>query len=162
MQKTIVQLPAIKLVGIKCRTNNTCEMNSETAQIGSLVHRYFMDNVSSKIINRANPGVTYCVYTEYESDFTGDYTCLIGEEVESFDDMPEGLFSIIIPSQKHVKLTNGPGIMPALCITSWKQIWAMSSEKLGGEREFLADFELYDERSYDPQNAVFDIYVGIK
>jgi predicted transcriptional regulator YdeE len=162
MQKTIVHLPEIKLVGIACRTSNARESHSETAQIGSLYQRYFADAVSEKIVNKNNPSVTYCVYTEYESDHTGDYTCLIGQEVSSFDSMPEGLSQITIPAQKHVKCTNGPGVMPALCINSWKDIWAMTSEQLGGEREYLADLEMYDERAYDPRNVVFDIFVGIR
>ena len=38
----------------------------------------------------------------------------------------------------------------------------MSDDDLGGKRNFIADFEVYDSRSADPTNASFDIYVGIE
>ena len=38
----------------------------------------------------------------------------------------------------------------------------MTSDDLGGERRYSTDFEVYDERAANPQNAVLDIYVGIK
>ncbi len=38
----------------------------------------------------------------------------------------------------------------------------MTAEELGGERNYITDFEIYDERANDPQNTVLDIYIGIK
>lgn len=38
----------------------------------------------------------------------------------------------------------------------------MTPAMLEGKRRFKADFEEYDERSYDLNNAVVDIYVGIE
>lgn len=35
-------------------------------------------------------------------------------------------------------------------------------EQLGGERSYIADFEVYDERASDHLNVVLDIYIGIK
>jgi predicted transcriptional regulator YdeE len=31
----------------------------------------------------------------------------------------------------------------------------------GGKRAYIADFEVYDERSRDPDNTIVDIYIGI-
>lgn len=81
MQKTITELPEIKLLGILCRTNSTSEMNISTAKIAPTIQKYFQQAVGEEIPNRKNPGTTYCVYTDYKSDFTGDYTYFIGEEV---------------------------------------------------------------------------------
>jgi predicted transcriptional regulator YdeE len=161
MQKTMSQLPEIKLVGITCRTNNATEMNPVTAKIGSTAQDYFKKGVSAKIPHRKNPGITYCVYTNYESDFTGEYTYFIGEEVTSFDAMPAESEKLSIPSQTYTKFTNGPDKMPDVCINAWQKIWAMSSSDFGGERNYVADFEIYDERSQDPQNVTLDIYIGL-
>lgn len=38
----------------------------------------------------------------------------------------------------------------------------MSANDLGGERVYIADFEIYDQRAADPSNAIADIYIGIK
>ena len=82
--------------------------------------------------------------------------------VLSFDALSEGFSVLTIPEQKYAKFTNGPGAMPDICINAWQDIWQMKVEELGGERRYLADFEIYDERASDQQNVVFDIYIGIK
>ncbi len=38
----------------------------------------------------------------------------------------------------------------------------MDYASLGGVRAYIADFEVYDHRSIDPQNTVLDIYIGVK
>ena len=44
----------------------------------------------------------------------------------------------------------------------WQRIWAMSEKELGGQRAFLCDYEIYDQRSADPENAQIDVYVGLR
>ena len=162
MQKTVTELPEIKLLGILCRTNNTAEMNISSAKIAPTIQKYFRQAVGEEIPNRKNPGTTYCVYTDYESDFTDDYTYFIGEEVKFVGDSMEGFSSIIIPAQNYAKFTSKPGIMPEVCIDMWQNIWKMKSGELGGKRAYLADFEVYDKRALDPSKTVLDIYVGVK
>ena len=161
MQKTTTTLPEIKLVGITARTNNASEMNFATAKIAVTIQKYLQGAMYDKIQNRKTPGVTYCVYTEYESDFTGDYTYFIGAEVESFGDLPEGYVEHTIPAQDYAKFTNKPGPMPLVCINMWQKIWKMTPEDFGGNRAYISDFELYDERALNPQSAILDIYIGI-
>lgn len=162
MQKTVTELPEIKLLGILCRTNNTAEMNISSAKIAPTIQKYFRQAVGEEIPNRKNPGTTYCVYTDYESDFTGDDTYFIGEEVKVGGDSMEVFSSIIIPAQNYAKFTSKPGIMPEVCIDMWQNIWKMKSGELGGKRAYLADFEVYDKRALDPSKTVLDIYAGVK
>jgi predicted transcriptional regulator YdeE len=162
MQKITITLPEIRLVGITTRTNLASEMNLATAKIGATVQKYFHGGLSEKIKNRKKPGVTYCIYTDYESDFTGDYTYFIGEEVDSFDGLPEGFEMLIIPVQNYAKFTTDSGPMPTVCISAWQKIWTMTSAEFGNERAYIADFEVYDERALDHQNVVLDIYVGLR
>lgn len=164
MYRNTVALPEIKLVGIKCRTNNDhiFETNPSTNKIAATAQKYFHNELAKKIPDKINPGVTYCVYTEYESDFRGDYTYFIGEEVNSTNNLPEDYATITIPVQNYSKFTNEPGAMPDVCVDMWKTIWKMGSKELGGERLYLADFEIYDERALDHNKVVLDIYVGIK
>ena len=163
MQKTQTQLSAIKLIGITVRTNNDhiFENNTTTNKIAETIMKYFHGALAQKIPNRKKPGITYCVYTDYESDYRSDYTYFIGEVVTSFDGLPEGFSNITIPAQHYAKFTNEPGPMPDVCINMWKKIWTMTPENFGGERRYLADFEIYDERAQDHQNVVLDIYIGI-
>jgi len=162
MQKNVSSLEVIKLVGIKTRTCNKDEFNSNTARIMPCVQKYFQEQLSEKILNRINPNRTFCAYTEYENDYTGKYTFFIGEEVSEIINVPEYLDNLIIPQQEYIKFTTEAGSMPNIVINSWQEIWKMSSETLGGTRRYHTDFELYDVRSKDPTNAIVDIYIGIK
>ena len=162
MKKTTTTLPEIKLVGITARTNLASEMNLATAKIGTTVQKYFHGGLYEKINTRKKAGVTYCVYTDYESDFTGDYTYFIGEEVDSFDCVPEGFETLVIPLQNYAKFTTESGPMPTVCISAWQKIWTMTPAEFGNERAYIADFEVYDERALDHQNVVLDIYVGLR
>lgn len=162
MKKETVFIPELILVGISDRTNNKNEANPETAKISSMIQRYFHQSLATNIPNRTKPGTTYCVYTDYESDEFGDYTYFVGEAVQSGTEVPEDLTKIIIPAQTYVKFTNGPGAMPDVCITAWKDIWSMSSDALGGQRTYGADFEIYDERAQNPHQVELDICIGIQ
>jgi len=162
MQKVTVHHPDIKLVGKKARTSYALESNGETALIWPTIQKYFQLEGPQKIQNMISPGVTYSAYTEYESDCNGEYTYFFGVQVSSFDQVPEGFFTMTIPAQKYTKFTSQPGIMPQVCIELWQNIWAMSPADLGGVREYKADFEVYDERSINPEQVVLDIYIGVK
>lgn len=163
MQKTVTELPEIKLIGISCRTNNTSEMNISTAKIAPTMQKYFQQGLGKKIPNRKNPGTTYCVYTDYESDFTDDYTYFIGEEVNFVDySLIKQFSTITIPAQSYAKFTSQPGAMPGVCISMWQNIWRMKFADLGGKRAYIADFEVYDNRALDLSKTVLDIYLGVK
>jgi len=161
MQKTYSSLEEIKLVGITVRTCNKDELDIKTAKIMPCVQEYFMQQVAKNIPNRTNYGVTYCVYTDYESDYQGQYTFFIGEEVGSFGNAAEELEKLVIPKQKYIKFTTGTGPMPKIAIDSWNKIWQMSPQDLGGTRSYRADFEIYGQRAIDPQNTALDIYIGV-
>ncbi len=162
MQNIQTYLPVIRLVGIKARTNNAAELDPATAKIGITIQKYFEMGISEKIVNRLKPYSTYCVYTDYASDQNGDYTYFVGEETDPSAVIPDGMFECLIPAQNYIKFTNGPGIMPAVCIDIWQKVWSSTQNELGGIRTYLADFEIYDSRAIDPTNTTLDVYVGIK
>ncbi len=162
MQKTQVERPEIKIVGTMVRTRNSAEFDPLTAKIGPCVQQYFHNTLADQIPNRKNPGTTFSIFTEYESDYTGEYDYFIGEEVTDFGDL-DGIFQThIIPAQSYILFTNGPAPMPEVVITAWQEIWQMSDEDMGGKRAYLSDFEVYDERASDPQDTTVDIYIGVK
>ncbi|NGX48575.1 MAG: hypothetical protein K940chlam5_00163 [Candidatus Anoxychlamydiales bacterium] len=162
MQQLSTKLTEINLVGIKVRTSFKNETNPETSQITPCVMQYFHQQLFEKIPNRKKPNVTYCVYTEYEGDWTEPYTYFIGEEVSSLKDVPSDLETMTISAQKYVKFTTDPGPMPNVCINAWQEIWKMSPKNLGGARRYLSDFEIYDERASDHTNTVLDLFIGIE
>lgn len=162
MKQESVKQPEIKIVGFTARTNMQTEMNPVTGKIGGLVARYWMQNAAAQIKNRKNPGITFAVYTDYASDEYGDYTYFLGEEVSEFEAIPEGMATLTIPAANYTKFTTPEGQMPLVVINAWQEIWKMSPQERGGDRAYVADFELYDQRAANPAKTSLDIYIGIK
>lgn len=162
MNTQLVNEPEILFIGVSVRTNNKNEMDPSVRKIAGLVDQYWQQDLSEKIPNRKNPGRTICVYTDYQSDEHGDYTYVMGEEVTSLENVPPNFTALQIPAAKFKRFTTLPGKMPFVVIEAWQKIWTMSPDQLGGQRAYQNDFEIYDQRTADPDNAVMDIYIGIK
>ena len=161
-KQKIVLAHNIILLGLTARTNNKNEMNPQTSKIGMLAGKYWGEQIANQFKNRVQAGVTYSVYTEFESDEHGEYTYFIGEAVESLENQDLSKFkSIIIPAGTYQKFTTESGKMPEVVITAWQKIWKMTAEDFGGKRQYLADFEVYDHRALDPNNTVVDVYIGV-
>lgn len=162
MEIKVISHPSIKLAGITIRASNSMEKDYTQGQILALIQKYF---ATTKLLALKQPRITYCAYTDYESDFTGDYTYFIGEEITAFEKLPEGFSTLIIPEQTYVRFTNGPGAMPTVRTDVWNKVWALTQTdfkmQFGGERSYSVDFEVYDERSTDHNNITFDVFIGI-
>ncbi len=66
-----------------------------------------------------------------------------------------------IPAAKYLVFTSEKGSMPDIVIKAWQDIWAwFASSEI--ERAYTGDFESYDERCANPQEAQVDIYIAIK
>lgn len=152
----------MKIVGFEIRTSNAKEFDDAVAKIGAMVQRYHQDQLATQISKRANPGVTFCIYTDYESDHHGDYIFMIGEEVKDFENLPDGARALTLPSAKYQKFTTEIGKMPEVLISAWQRIWQMPEKELGGKRAYTIDFEVHDERVHDQNHASIDIYIALK
>jgi predicted transcriptional regulator YdeE len=165
MRKEFVEKLPIICVGIKVRTSYEQELglHDDKSQIYPTVMNYYHQGMPDKIPGRKNPGTTLCAYTEYESDYKGAYSYFIGEEVtEEPESLAEGFCLLKIPAQRYAKFTSEPKPMPAVVQDSWKAIWQMDKEKLGGTRCYHTDYEIYDERAQDHNAIVMDFFIGIQ
>jgi len=70
-----IELPARRFAGLAARVSN-----GQPELIGDHWRRFQADETVTRITDKANPNV-FAVYTEYESDYTGEYTLLIGYSV---------------------------------------------------------------------------------
>ena len=162
MKKTKECLPELILIGQTVKTNNVNEMQPGLSKIAQLSEVYWSQGIASQFHHRLNPGVTYSVYTDFESDEHGDYTYFIGERIDCLDDQDLDQFeTLIIPASQYIKLTTEQGSIPEVVVGAWKKIWAMDQSDFEGTRTYKADFEIYDQKASDPNNAVVDIYIGI-
>ena len=156
----IVEQPGFLFIGVAARTTNAKEMSGEGV-IADQWERVMAGGIIEQIPNRTDNGVI-AMYTDYESDANGEYTFLIGARVTSIDSIPEGMIAKDIPDARYAVFTSGKGPVWKVVPETWQKIWSTPASDMGGERAFLADFEIYDERSADPQNAVVEVWVGVK
>lgn len=163
MKKQKTHLPEIKLIGLMVQTNNKNEMVNETAKISKLASLYWREQIANNIKHRRKRGTTYAVYTDFESNEYGDYTYFIGEAVDSFESQDlESFKKITIPESTYQKFTTVPGKMPNVVVSAWQEIWKMKEADFGGKRKYVADFEIYDARAVNQNNAIIDVYIGIE
>jgi predicted transcriptional regulator YdeE len=72
------------------------------------------------------------------------------------------MVAVKIPAGRYAVFTSEKGPVEQIAAKTWNRIWPIPKSQPGGDRTYKADFELYDERAMDPQNAQVDVYVGIK
>ena len=89
----------IKIIGTKIRTTN--ENGQSMKDQPEHWNRFFHENLKDKISNKLTPDKIYGVYFDYEKDHTKPYSFLIGFEVSSFEEVPENMFTHIIPADKY-------------------------------------------------------------
>lgn len=150
---------AFSVIGLAVRTNNKAEATGQ-GEIPKLWQRFMQESTADKIPNRADQDLL-AVYTDYESDQTGEYTYLVGSRVTSTTNVPAGLTLKEIPAGKYAIVQSDKGALPVIMPKIWQQIWSLSPQDLGGQRAFEADYEVYPA-GFDPQNVQVTIHIGLK
>ncbi len=160
-QPKIVEQPEFSVIGIQARTSNAREVTGGGA-IPKQWGKFFKEGIADKIPHKVDSTI-YAVYTNYASDHNGEYDFIIGMKVSSVSDVPPGMVAKKIPSGKFAVITSAKGPVAQVVPKAWQQVWSLEDNKqLGGVRAYKADFELYDQRSQNPQNSQVDLYVGLK
>jgi len=149
------KIDSFMIVGISVETTN--KNGKSAVDLGKLWERFYSENISSKILNKQSEDV-YSIYTDYETDYTGKYTAIIGIKVNSLDQIPYGLIGREFNGGKYRKFT-AKGKMPHAVIGTWKEIWG-SDKKL--DRNYTADFEVYGQKSQNGENSEVEIYIAVK
>ena len=149
---TIKRQPAFKIIGISVRTSN--EDGRAKKDIGTLFASFLSLLMPEQIPGRLSPDI-YCIYTEYESDFNGPYTCIVGCRVDSLENIPDGFVGIYIAESAY-RVYKSVGNLAECVEDTWMQIWQSDIN-----RKYAADFDIYGEGAMDPENAEVDIYVSI-
>lgn len=153
--KKSIQLDSFKIIGIAVRTTN--ENGKAMTDLGTLWSRFYSENIIAFIPNKENNTV-YSLYTDYESDYTGEYTTIIGCKVSTLSDIPEGLTGKKFQGGKFTEYTV-TGKMPDVIASKWNEIWQNDKQL---KRRYTVDFEKYTETAQDLQNATVQIYLAVE
>jgi predicted transcriptional regulator YdeE len=152
MNNKTVEHSDFKIIGISVRTTN--QDGKSQKDIGELWGKFMGQNILAQIPEKESNDV-YCIYTDYETDFNGPYTTILGCKVRSLDSIPDGFVGKVIPAAKY-NLYTSAGKLPDCVVDTWKHIW-----QSGVKRKYSADFDVYSEKAQNPQNAEVDTYLSI-
>jgi predicted transcriptional regulator YdeE len=142
------------VIGISVRTTN--ENGQSGKDIGELWNKFMMDKVLEQIPNKME-GSVYCIYTDYESDYTKPYTTIIGCKVKDLNTIPNGMIGRTIESGNYSKHTAKGNNLQEMIVQAWMKIWNSDLR-----RSYTADFEVYGEKAYKQEGAEVDIFVAIQ
>ena len=158
----VVQLDAFEVMGIEVRTNNAKEVSADRL-IPKLWLRVSKEHALDSVPDKVEQNI-YAVYTDYASDADGDYTLVLGAKCRPSPDTltPKGMVVKPVPAGRYAVFTSGRGPVAKIVVETWKQIWSYYQSSANGQRAYRADFELYDQRAADPNNAQVEIYIGVK
>jgi predicted transcriptional regulator YdeE len=129
-------------MGIFTRTSNA---NPE--KIGDL-WRKFHAAEDFKLIEARMDDMVYCIYCEYEGDWTQAFTVVLGCKVDPGAEVPEGMKTVTVePGEFAVFPVAFDGPIPAA--RKWQTIWETPLK-----RRYQADYDRYGF-------GTLDIHVGI-
>ena len=153
MEFTTITLEQFSVIGIAIRTTN--QDGQSQKDIGQLWQNFFQNNILDQIPNKVSSDI-YCIYTDYESDANGAYTTLLGCKVSSLDNIPDGMVGKNIPETAY-RLYKSSGKIPEAVLNTWFHIWQSLINRL-----YLADFDVYGQKSADPNNAEVETYLSVQ
>lgn len=154
MNQPIQQLDTFNIIGIAIKTTNA---NRQAAQdLGKLWGQFYSQDIVNQIPNKMSSEI-YGIYTDYESDYQGNYTAIIGCKVQHLKEIPDGLIGKVIQGGRFQKFI-AKGEMPAAVGTTWQQVWAADHSF---NRAYQTDFEIYGAKAQNGVNSEVAIYVGV-
>ncbi|RZJ67707.1 MAG: AraC family transcriptional regulator [Flavobacterium sp.] len=142
-----------KIIGISTRTTNKDNRSSE--DLGGLWEKFYARNVFDKIPNKVSDDI-FCIYTDYKSDYTEDYTAILGVPVSTISEIPDGFIGREFEPEYFTKFT-AKGDLPNSVVTIWSEIWK-ADESL--QRKYTYDFEVYGEKSQKGKNSEVEIFIA--
>ncbi|MBC3918595.1 GyrI-like domain-containing protein [Undibacterium sp. CY18W] len=158
MQTQIQDIDGFQVSGLQVRTRNADETNPSTAKIGPMWGQFFARQLADTLPNKAADAKIYGVYSNYQSDASGEFDAMAGAAVSAAVTTAitaDGFATVNIKSGKYLVFAC-EGEMPMAVIQGWGKVWSYFNSNTEHERCYQTDFEEY----LGPQQAA--IYIGIK
>lgn len=137
-------------IGLELRTNN----EECSSAMPAHKERFFNENIYAAIPHKIN-GDIVALYTNYAGDYTQPYSWILGCEVSSLDEVPEGLVGKVIPESNYAVFTT-KGTFPQGLIAAWQAVWQSNLS-----RSYTSDFELYRSDFHPEKNPEVKVYIAV-
>lgn len=149
-----ISIKGFQLAGIQWPGKTTNRNNQSSTDCGILWQKFEKENIINHIPHRLSDTI-YAVYFDYEDTSQEKFRYFIGCQIEKNVPVPEKLDTLWIPTQDY-KIITAQGKMTDCLTETWKNIWTLKIP-----RKFGFDFEVYDERSHNWNDAEVDIYLSL-
>jgi len=160
MNPTIANESGFTVIGIEARTSNAKEMTRDGV-IGKQWARFMKENLAAQIPNKSDSAIL-AVYTDYASDKDGEYAFILGARATSATQVPKGMMARQVQPGRYAIFTSEKGPVAKIVSETWQHIWSIPKSSPGGNRAYKTDYEVYDERAANPENAQVEVHVGVK
>lgn len=151
---TVVEKPAINIIGIECRTSNSPDAGPQ--DIPKHWEKFYSEYIRDKIPNKASKDIV-SLYCDYEGDYTKPYSLVIGCSVSSLNVIPEGMVVKTIPAGSYA-VFKAIGEHPKALIETWGQIWQQADL----QRTYTGDYESYSQNFFDQSPQEIDVYIAVQ
>lgn len=147
-------IPKFYVIGISIRTTNA---NGQSAKdIETLWGKFWGEEIQKKIPNKVSDDI-YAVYTDYETDYTGAYTAIVGLRVNSLENIPAGFVGLTLEKDVYQKFVS-KGKMPEAVFNTWLEIW----QNKNLNRAYHFDFTVHGKKYYDGDQAEVETFISVK
>ncbi len=147
MSYLLKEEPAITVMGFHDRVSN-----AEPSKIGDVWRRFNTAGKGQSVPARIREE-HYCVYCEYEGDWTKEFTVVIGCAVAADAEVPDGMKKIAVDAGKFAVLYP-TGELPQSVFDAWAEVW-----KTPLDRSYQADYDVYGD-AFSRNGA--SVHVGVR
>ena len=141
------------IVGTAMRTSP----RTAASDIPALWQRFMQQDLARQLPRRTDDPAVYAVYCDYESDFRGPYTLVLGVAADARADVPEHMRRTRIPSGRYARF-HAEGDPTQVIWQTWQHINESWDQRT--ERRYIADFERYAPESLAGDAVKADVVVG--
>jgi AraC family transcriptional regulator len=154
--------PSFKLAGFLCRTSS--RNNANTKDISRHWNKYHACRLYEKIGKETEPAARWDIGMITDYDFrNGDFSYIIGIEVDDFNGINEECATITIPSAHYAVFDTSPADAESFVKTvhaTWEYIYQVWLPQTGFEHMKTHEFETYCEESNSFSEEIW-IPIGI-
>jgi AraC family transcriptional regulator len=156
VEPTLITKDAFSVIGLELKT--TTHGGKNLIEIPPFWEQVMAAGQIERIPDKKIPDTVLGICMDFAPD--GWFSYLIAAEVTSTDNAPEGMVYRTIPAATYAVFP-ARGKMPASIQDTFKYIYREWLPNCTYRHAGSAEFEWYDERCDDTENAVVDIYIPV-